>query len=68
MKGLESALEESVLEDLSEKLTLIKDFKVTSMDQLPVEVRSQLVQFISMVIEQHKSQMTKMDFTELISN
>ena len=51
-KGLETALAESVLEDLVEKLIQVKDLKVEYMDELPNnEVRSQFVQFVSMIIE-----------------
>ena len=64
-RGMETPLEESILEDLSDKLSQVRDFRVYEMRKLPEEVRSQIVQFASMVIEQNKSNMSKILFVKL---
>ena len=56
--GLETRLEESVLERVKEKLTHVLDLKVAEMSELPTEVRCQLVDFAADVIEQHQSEIT----------
>ena len=64
-RGMETPLEESILEDLSDKLSQVRDFRVSEMRNLPEEVRSQIVQFASMVIEQNKSDMFQIIFDKL---
>ena len=64
--GLETPLEETVLERGKEKLTQVQDFKVAEMYSLLTEVRCQFVDFAAEVIEQHQSEMTDIDFTALI--
>ena len=49
-----------------EKLNHVQDFKVAGMYRLPTEVRYQFVDFAADVIEQHQSQMTDIDFYQLI--
>ena len=46
-------LEMSILEELAQMLSHVKDFQVAWMNELPTEVRCQFVDFASMVIEQH---------------
>ena len=62
---MKTPLEESILEDLSDKLSQVRDFRVSEMRNLPEEVRSQIVQFASMVIEQNKSDMFQIIFDKL---
>ena len=51
---MQTPLEESVLEELTEKLSYVKDFTVASMCWKGSSVvRAQFVQFASMVIELH---------------
>ena len=65
-RGLETPLEETVIDSIKEKLTHVQEFKVSFMDGLPTEVRCQLVEFAADVIEEHQSQMTAIDFIGLI--
>ena len=55
-----------MVRQLAQKLAHVKDFRVTTMYELPTEVRSSLVDFAADVVEQHKSKMTDMHFLELI--
>ena len=55
IRGLETRLEETVLERGKEKLTHVQDFKVVEMHYLSDEVRCQFVTFAADVIEQHQS-------------
>ena len=66
--GLETPLEESVVQRVIKKLTNVKDFKVATMDKLNTEVHAQFVDFAVDVLEQHESQMTDIDFERLINN
>ena len=63
---MKTPLNENVLEDTSKKNGHVKDFKVALMNELPNEVRCSFVEFATLVIEQHQSQMTDIDFQELI--
>ena len=52
-EGLETPLEERVIQLGKEKLTHVLDFKVSTMQDLPTEIRCQLIDFATDVIEQH---------------
>ena len=52
-RGLETRIEESVVQRVSQKLTRVKNFKVAKMILLPLEVRCQFFDFAANVIEQH---------------
>ena len=62
-KGLETPLEETLLERLLDKLAHVQQFKVSGMGFLPEAVRTQLVEFAAIVLEQQKSFMHCMDFS-----
>ena len=50
-RGLETPLEETVIESIKEKLTHVHEFKVAWMNNLPTDVRCQFVDFAADVIE-----------------
>ena len=52
-EGLETPLEESIIERIKAKLTKVQDFTVSAMDRLTVEGLEQMVLFAAEVIEQH---------------
>ena len=52
-KGMETLIEEEVFEQLIPRLIFVKDLKIAGMNELPDEVREQLVNFAAEVIEQH---------------
>ena len=54
-RDLETPLEQSVIDRIKEKLSLVQDFEVAWMSDLSTEVRCQLVDFAADVIEQHQS-------------
>ena len=55
-----------MLERLVDKLIHVQYFSVSSICSLPEEVRTQLVQFAAVVIEQQKSLMISMDFSATV--
>ena len=63
---MKTPLNENVLEDTSKKNGHVKDFKVALMNELPNEVRCSFVEFATLVIEQHQSQMTDINFKACI--
>ena len=50
-EGLETPLEESVVQRVTQKLTHVQDLAVTGMYLLPNEVRHQFVDFVADIIE-----------------
>ena len=62
VKGMDDKFEESIVEDFSHKLSHVNDFKVAFLHELPSEARSSFVDLASMVIEQHQSFLTHIDF------
>ena len=65
-KGLETPLEESVIQRVTQKLTQVKNFSVACMWALVVKVRCQFVDFAADVIELNESQMTDINFEGII--
>ena len=66
--GLDTLVEEGIIERIKQKLSFVKDFKVAGIYSGPNEVRTQFLDFAADVLEQHESQMTAIDFSEIIFN
>ena len=51
--GIEQPLENSVLEQLQEKLPSVEKLTVSCMEELDSSVCEQLIEFVAVVLEQH---------------
>ena len=67
-EGLETPLEETVMERLIDKLVHVEYFTVAGMSGLPTAVRLQLLLFAVTVLEEHKSPMKRMNFNGIIDD
>ena len=68
--GLEKVLNESIIDSAVMKLDCVQHFTVAHMSRLPEEVRKQLLQFASSVLEKRSygPRMTAMNFNGLIND